>query len=91
MSLPSWTAATTEDWLGKTAMNLMLIGVATRKISRAVRLPEGSLPRGTSKSSASRRFVALSQERLEDWLASDICKLDLLVRSTDCTSPRTSY
>src|SRR5687767_10238527 len=81
--LPSWTAATSEDWLGKTAMNLMLIGVATRKISRAVRLPEGPLPRvdgdGTSKSAASRRFVALSQERLEEWLASDISKLDLLI------------
>jgi hypothetical protein len=23
MPLPSWTAAATEDWLGKTAMNLM--------------------------------------------------------------------
>ena len=85
--LPSWTAATSEDWLGKTAMNLMLIGVATRKISRAVRLPEGPLPRvdgdGTSKSAASRRFVALSQERLEEWLASDISKLDLLIIQID--------
>jgi hypothetical protein len=26
IALPSWTAAATEDWLGKTAMNLMLIG-----------------------------------------------------------------
>ena len=63
--LPSWTAATVEDWLGKTAMNLLPIGVATRKFGRAVRLPKGSLPRvdgeETSKSAASRRFVALSQ------------------------------
>jgi transposase-like protein len=87
MPLPSWAAATAEDWLGKTAMNLMLIGVATRKIGRAVRLPEGPLPRvegdGTSKSAASRRFVALSQQRLEEWLASDISKLDLLVIQID--------
>ena len=87
MPLPSWTAAAAEDWLGKTAMNLMLIGVATRKIGRAVRLPEGPLPRvdgdGTSKSAASRRFVALSQQRLEEWLASDISKLDLLVIQID--------
>lgn len=58
LPLPSWTAATAEDWLGKTAMHLMLIGVATRKIGRAVRLPEGQLPRidddGTSRSAASR-------------------------------------
>ena len=68
-------------------MNLMLIGVATRKIGRAVRLPKGPLPRvdgdGTSKSAASRRFVALSQQRLEEWLASDISKLDLLVIQID--------
>jgi transposase-like protein len=87
MPLPSWTAATIEDWLGKSAMNLMLIGVATRKIGRAVRLPEGPVPRingdGTSKSAASRRFVALSQERMEAWLASDISKLDLLVIQID--------
>jgi len=85
--LPSWTAAAAEDWLGKTAMNLMLIGVATRKIGRAVRLPDGPLRRvdgdGTSKSAASRRFVALSQQRLEEWLASDISQLDLLVIQID--------
>jgi putative transposase len=87
MPLPSWSAATAEDWLGRTAMNLMLIGVATRKIGRAVRLPEGSLPQidgdGTSKSAASRRFVALSQERLEAWLQGDLSKLDLLVVQID--------
>lgn len=38
---------------------------------------------GTSKSAASRRFVALSQQRLEDWLASDISKFDLLVIQID--------
>lgn len=49
-------------------MNLMLINVSTRKLRRAVRLPEGDLPivvgDGTSKSTASRRFVALSADRL---------------------------
>jgi hypothetical protein len=44
-------------------MNLMLINVSTRKLRRAVRLPEGDLPvtagDGTSKSAAWRRFVAL--------------------------------
>ena len=85
--LPSWAAATAEDWLGKTAKNLMLIGVATRKIGRAVRLPEGRLRQvdgdGTSKSAASRRFVALSHERMEAWLKSDLSKLDLLVIQID--------
>ena len=59
VALPSWTAAQAEDWLGRWAMNLMLINVSTRKLRRAVRLPEGDLPimagDGTSKSAAMRR------------------------------------
>src|SRR5205814_8581213 len=57
VELPTWTAAQAEDWLGRWAMNLMLINVSTRKLRRAVRLPEGDLPAvagdGTSKSSSS--------------------------------------
>ena len=60
-------------------MNLMLINVSTRKLKRAVRLPEGDLPAvmgdGTSKSAASRRFVARSAERMAEWMASDLSKL----------------
>src|SRR5215469_18561489 len=33
--------AVAEDWLGRWAMNLMLINVSTRKMRRAMRLPEG--------------------------------------------------
>jgi hypothetical protein len=39
VALPTWTAAQAEDWLGRWAMNLMLINVSTRKLRRAVRLP----------------------------------------------------
>src|SRR5205807_1889559 len=69
------------------AMKLMLINVSTRKLRRAVRLPEGDLPviagDGTSKSAASPRFVALSAERLAEWMTSDLSKLDLLVIQID--------
>src|SRR5262249_35501596 len=58
VALPTWRAAQAEDWLGRWAMNLMLINVSTRKLRRAVRLPAGDLPviagDGTSKSAASR-------------------------------------
>src|SRR5438034_3625251 len=81
--VPSWEAAVAEDWLGKWAMNQMLINVATRKFGRSVRLPEGDVPgpagAGLSKSAASRRFVALSAARTRDWMASDLSGLDLLV------------
>jgi len=87
LALPSWEAAVTEDWLGRWAMNLMLIGVTTRRFGRAVRLPEGDVPAGSgsgvSKSAASRRFVALSAERLEAWLAEDLSGLDLLAVQID--------
>src|SRR6516225_3827216 len=42
--VPSWEAAVAEDWLGKWALNQMLINVATRKFARSVRLPEGDVP-----------------------------------------------
>src|SRR5436190_7900760 len=86
-ALPSWEAAVAEDWLGKWAMNQMLINVATRKFARSVRLPEGDVPgpagAGLSKSAASRRFVALSAARTRDWMASDLSGLDLLVIQID--------
>jgi putative transposase len=87
LALPSWEHATAEDWLGKWAMNLMLLNVSTRKFRRAVRLPEGDVPApagsGVSKSAASRHFVALSVARLREWLATDLSGLDLLVVQID--------
>ena len=87
MPLPSWETAKSEDLLDKWAVNLMLLNVSTRKFGRAVRLPEGDVPSpkgtGVSKSAVSRRFVALTAERLKEWLASDLSKLDLLVIQID--------
>jgi putative transposase len=71
--LPSWEGAMTEDWLGKWAVNQMLINVSTRKFKRSVCLAEGEVPApkgfGPSKSAASRRFVALSAAQLKVWMA----------------------
>ncbi len=87
MALPSWETAVSEDLLGKWATNLMLINVSTRKFGRAVRLPEGDVPApkgaGVSKSAVSRRFVALSAERMAEWMASDLSQLDLLTIQID--------
>jgi len=44
VTIPSWETAAQEDWLGRWAMNLMLINVSTRRFGRAVRLPEGDVP-----------------------------------------------
>ena len=77
--IPSWDRATAEDWLGRWAMNLMPINVSTRRFG----LPDGDVPAGfgsgVSKSAASRRFVALSSEKLDAFMNADLSKLELLV------------
>ena len=87
LTLPSWEAALSEDLLGQWALNLMLINVSTRKFRRAVRLPVSDVPAskgaGVTKSAVSRRFVALSAARMEEWMVADLSKLDLLVVQID--------
>ena len=87
LTLPSWKEAAEAGWLEQWAMSLMLMNVATRKVGRAVRLPEAGVPSepgsGLSKSAVSRRFKALTQARLEEWMASDLSALDLLVIQID--------
>ncbi len=87
IAIPSWESATAEDWLGRWAMNQMLINVSTRKFARSVRLPEGDVAAGPgaglSKSAASRHFVALSADKLATFMGTDLSGLDLLVVQID--------
>ena len=55
VTIPSWETAAKEDWLGRWAMNLMLINVSTRRFGRAVRLPEGDVPAPPGSGVSSRR------------------------------------
>ena len=90
-AVPNWASQLggmiEADLLTRWAFNQMLIGVATRKYARSVRLPDGDLAgqakRATTKSSVSRRFVALSTAKLKEWLAADLSGLDLLVIQID--------
>lgn len=87
LALPSWQEAASAGFLGQWAMNLMLINVSTRKFGRAVRLPEAGVSAaagsGLSKSAVSRRFKALTEARLAEWMASDLSQHDLLVIQID--------
>ena len=86
VTIPSWETAAQEDWLGRWAMNLMLINVSTpvRPRCPAARGWRAGIARiGGSKSAASRRFVALSAARLADFMAADLSALDLLVVQID--------
>jgi transposase-like protein len=86
-ALPGRERAVEENWLRRWAMSLMRIGVTTRRFGQAVRLPEADVPAGpgsgVSKSAGSRRFVALSAERLTAWLDADLSRLDLLAVQID--------
>jgi transposase-like protein len=85
--LASFAELQCGDLLQAWSYELMLLGVATRRYGRAVRLEAGDLARqagdGTSKSAVSRRFVAMSQAKLAEWLARDLSELDLLAIQID--------
>ncbi len=90
LSLPSFELLSDPELLHAWAMNLMVLGVSTRKYGRATRLPAdagGDLPSaagdGGSKSAVSLRFVALTRKKLKAWLASPREDLDLLVLQID--------
>ena len=87
VALASWQTIKDADLLSGWAFNQMLIGVTTRKYRRSVRLPEGDLAgtglRATTRSSVSRRFVALSAAKLREWLSADLSGLDLLIIQID--------
>lgn len=83
--LPSWQAVASEGLLERAAHELMLLNVSTRKYRRAI-LPPDPKPNagdGTSRSAVSRRFMAMSEHKLSQWLAADLSKLDLLAIQID--------
>jgi len=90
LELPSWTAIQKADLLSRWAFqNQMLIGWR-RASSALVRLPDGDWrpgKRATTKSSVSRRFVALSTAKLKEWLATDLSgSICWCSRSMGCVS-----
>ncbi len=78
LELPTWKQFSSEDPLNARALEEMVIGVSTRKYRRALEdLPPEVKERGTSKSAASRRFVAATTKQLAEWLGRDLGNLDL--------------
>lgn len=76
--LEAWTKLSGTDPLDARALEQMAIGVATRKYARSLEtLPDEIASRGTSKSAVSRRFVALTADKLKDWMARSLAELDI--------------
>ena len=78
--LPSFVFAANRDPLDRHTMEAIACGVSTRKYRRSLeRLSSGQQERATSKSSVSRRFVALSRQRMTELLSVSLADLDLRV------------
>lgn len=62
----------------------MLVGVSTRRYARSLEaLPEEVVARGTSRSAVSRRFIAATEEQMDEWLGRDLSGIDLSVLMID--------
>ena len=82
--LPSWSQFADEDPLKERTVEQMVLGVSTRGYDRSVEpVPDELGPHGASKSAASRRFVALTQEKLDAWLKRDLSELRLVAIMID--------
>ncbi len=84
LELPTFAWAADTDTLDMTTMASIAAGVSTRRYSGTLEpLPDLEQPRSASKSSVSRRWVALSQAQLHEWLSGSLKELDLPVVMID--------
>jgi putative transposase len=75
LALPSFAWAAHEDALNVATMAAMAARVSTRRYQSMLDpLPAGEAQSAVSKSAVSRRFVALSAERLRQWLS---CRIEV--------------
>ena len=73
MELPSFTFASDRDPLDRHALNAVACGISSRKYARSLEpLPEEIEDRSVSKSSVSRRYVALTTKQMTSWLTTPV-------------------
>jgi len=84
VELPSFVFAADRDPLDEHTLESIAAGVSSRKYSRVLdALPEGIEEHSISKSSVSRRFVALTEKRMRQWLGRPLDDLDIRVVMID--------
>jgi putative transposase len=74
VELPSYVQFQREDPLGERALTQMVCGVSTRKYKRSLESAAGFEEFGMSRSAVSRRFVALSKQRLEGLMSESLAE-----------------
>ncbi len=73
MELPSFTFASNRDPLDRHALNAVACGISSRKYARSLDpLPQEIEDRSTSKSSVSRRYVAMTTKQMTSWLTTPL-------------------
>jgi len=73
MELPSFGFASRRDALDRHTVSAVACGVSTRKYARSLDpLPRDVKERSTSKSSVSRRYVAMTTKQLTTWLTTPL-------------------
>jgi putative transposase len=84
LELPTFAWAAQADPLDAATMASMAAGVSTRRYAGTLdALPAPEQARSTSRSAVSRRWVALTQAQLDEWLSCSLEKLDLPVVMID--------
>jgi putative transposase len=84
LELPSFAWAAGADPLDAATMAAIAAGASIRRYATTLEpLPPAERARSVSKSATSRRFVALSQEQLLQWLSRPLDRLDLPVVMID--------
>ena len=73
VELPSFAFAAARDPLDQHALNAVACGISNRKYARSLDpLPEEIEDRSTSKSSVSRRYVAMTTKQMTSWLTTPL-------------------
>jgi len=84
MELPSFVFAANRDPLDDHTLKAVACGVSTRKYARSLdSLPEETLERSVSKSSVSRRYVAMTTKQMTTWLTTPIGDRDFPIVMID--------
>jgi len=82
--LPSFAFAANRDPLDRHTLNAVACGISSRKNARSLdRLPDGMQQRSTSKSSVSRRYVAMTTKQMTSWLTTPLGDRDFPIVMID--------
>ncbi len=84
MMLPSFAFAASRDPLNRHTLNAVACGISSRKNARSLDpLPDGMQERSTSKSSVSRRYVAMTTKQMTSWLTTPLGDRDFPIVMID--------